>query len=140
MAKAIKPKHKKASAVFIRKQRKAKADKEFEKQKERVLVLLREHIPGLFEPINVANYDVLMPLFIELLQKRTGSAAQFKQDKRIVSRFIEAGNKSGVWSLSVPAPTVSIIRGDTLKNLRWFDDCRKMTFVYQWFQNCVSTG
>jgi hypothetical protein len=91
MAKAIKPKRKKASVVFIRKQRKAKADKEFEKQKERVLALLREHIPGLFEPINVANYDVLMPLFIELLQKRTGSAAQFKQDKRIVSRFIEAG-------------------------------------------------
>lgn len=72
MAKAIKPKHKKASAVFIRKQRKAKADKEFEKQKERVLVLLREHIPGLFEPINVANYDVLMPLFIELLQNEPG--------------------------------------------------------------------
>ena len=140
MAKTIKPKRKKTSVVATRKQRQVKADKEFQKQKERVLALLREHIPGLFEPINVANYDVLMPQFINILQKRTGSAAQFKQDKRIVSRFIEAGNKSGVWSLSVPAPTVSIIRGDTLKNLRWFDDCRKMTFIYQWFQNCVSTG
>jgi integrase len=140
MAKTIKPKRKKASVVSIRKQRQAKVDKEFEKQKDRVLRLLREHIPGLFESINVANYDVLMPQFIDFLQKRAISASQFKQDKRIVSRFIEAGNKSGVWSLSVPAPTVSIIRGDTLKNLRWFDDCRKMTFVYQWFQNCVSTG
>ena len=140
MAKTIKPKRKKTSVVSIRKQRQAKADKEYEKQKERVLGLLREHIPGLFEPINIVNYDVLMPPFIDVLQKRAISASQFKQDKRIVSRFIEAGNKSGIWSLSVPAPTVSIIRGDTLKNLRWFDDCRKMTFIYQWFENCVSTG
>ena len=140
MAKTINTKRKKASVVSIRKQRQAKVDKEFEKQKERVLVLLREHIPGLFEPINVANYDVLMPQFINILQKRAGSATQFKQDKRIVSHFIEAGNKSGIWSLSVPPPTVSIIRGDTLKNFRWFDDCRKMTFVYQWFEQCISTG
>ncbi len=140
MAKTINTKRKKASVVSIRKQRQAKVDKEFEKQKDRVLRLLREHIPGLFESINVANYDVLMPQFIDFLQKRAISASQFKQDKRVVSRFIEAGNKSGVWSLSVPAPTVSIIRGDTLKNLRWFDDCRKMTFIYQWFENCVSSG
>ena len=52
MAKAIKPKHKKASAVFIRKQRKAKADKEFEKQKDRVQV---QQISGIIATRSAKN-------------------------------------------------------------------------------------